>query len=103
MSTDPKPINKPQPVCHICGRPAVAYDQHRRLVCAVHSLHPFAKFNTVGRGQPKVGRNKSCPCGSERKFKVCCGKPVPRTLYPIVAEPTGKRLGEELENVTTGN
>jgi preprotein translocase subunit SecA len=23
---------------------------------------------------PKVGRNDPCPCGSGRKFKVCCGK-----------------------------
>lgn len=23
--------------------------------------------------QPKVGRNKECPCGSGRKFKKCCG------------------------------
>jgi len=23
---------------------------------------------------PKVGRNDPCPCGSGKKFKVCCGK-----------------------------
>ena len=23
---------------------------------------------------PKVGRNAPCPCGSEKKFKNCCGK-----------------------------
>lgn len=22
----------------------------------------------------KVGRNEPCPCGSQRKFKKCCGK-----------------------------
>jgi len=22
----------------------------------------------------KVGRNDPCPCGSGRKYKVCCGK-----------------------------
>jgi len=22
---------------------------------------------------PKVGRNEPCPCGSDRKFKMCCG------------------------------
>ena len=26
------------------------------------------------RQGPKVGRNDSCPCGSEKKFKQCCGK-----------------------------
>ncbi len=28
--------------------------------------------NTV----PKVGRNEPCPCGSEKKYKKCCGAPV---------------------------
>lgn len=26
-----------------------------------------------GGEMPKVGRNEKCPCGSERKFKKCCG------------------------------
>lgn len=30
---------------------------------------------TVQRGVPKVGRNESCPCGSGKKFKQCCGRP----------------------------
>jgi len=28
---------------------------------------------TVRRGQPKVGRNDPCPCGSGKKYKRCCG------------------------------
>ncbi|MDP3178078.1 MAG: YchJ family protein [Spirochaetaceae bacterium] len=28
---------------------------------------------TVVREGPKVGRNESCPCGSGKKFKKCCG------------------------------
>jgi uncharacterized protein YecA (UPF0149 family) len=24
----------------------------------------------------KVGRNEKCPCGSNKKFKKCCGKEV---------------------------
>jgi hypothetical protein len=24
--------------------------------------------------EPKVGRNDSCPCGSDKKYKKCCGK-----------------------------
>lgn len=27
----------------------------------------------IQRGQPKVGRNNLCPCGSGKKFKQCCG------------------------------
>lgn len=29
--------------------------------------------STVRRGEPKVGRNDLCPCGSGKKFKKCCG------------------------------
>ena len=28
----------------------------------------------IKRNMPKVGRNDSCPCGSGKKFKKCCGK-----------------------------
>lgn len=24
------------------------------------------------RDTPKVGRNEPCPCGSEKKYKLCC-------------------------------
>jgi preprotein translocase subunit SecA len=26
------------------------------------------------RTGPKVGRNDPCPCGSGKKFKLCCGR-----------------------------
>jgi preprotein translocase subunit SecA len=29
---------------------------------------------TVVRGQPKVGRNDPCPCGSGKKYKICHGR-----------------------------
>ena len=29
------------------------------------------------RGEPKVGRNNPCPCGSGKKFKKCCGEAKP--------------------------
>jgi uncharacterized protein len=29
---------------------------------------------TYRRMAPKVGRNEPCPCGSGKKFKLCCGK-----------------------------
>jgi preprotein translocase subunit SecA len=32
-----------------------------------------SKPTTVRRGQPKVGRNDPCPCGSGKKYKKCCG------------------------------
>ena len=31
------------------------------------------KANTVIKGK-KVGRNDPCPCGSGKKYKICCGK-----------------------------
>lgn len=29
---------------------------------------------TVKRSQAKIGRNDPCACGSEKKYKKCCGK-----------------------------
>lgn len=31
----------------------------------------------IERGQPKIGRNDPCPCGSGKKFKRCCGASEP--------------------------
>jgi preprotein translocase subunit SecA len=35
-----------------------------------------ARTKTVTRDQPKVGRNETCPCGSGKKYKKCCGATV---------------------------
>ncbi len=35
------------------------------------STHPTG--HTVVRGDPKIGRNGPCPCGSGKKYKKCCG------------------------------
>jgi SEC-C motif-containing protein len=29
---------------------------------------------TIVRAAPKVGRNDPCPCGSGKKYKLCCGR-----------------------------
>lgn len=41
-----------------------------------HSEDPAAaeKPQTIRRAGPKIGRNDSCPCGSGKKYKQCCGK-----------------------------
>jgi len=37
-----------------------------------HSHHE--QLNPIVRQAPKVGRNDPCSCGSQKKFKKCCGK-----------------------------
>ena len=37
------------------------------------TIIPERPRQTVRRASPKVGRNEPCPCGSGKKFKVCCG------------------------------
>ena len=32
--------------------------------------------STIKYDGPKIGRNDPCPCGSNKKFKKCCGKKV---------------------------
>jgi preprotein translocase subunit SecA len=34
------------------------------------------KVRQIKLDMPKVGRNDSCPCGSGKKYKKCCGKGV---------------------------
>ena len=34
---------------------------------------PVEKVSTIRRGQPKVGRNDPCWCGSGKKYKKCHG------------------------------
>lgn len=29
---------------------------------------------TIKRTTKKIGRNEKCPCGSEKKYKKCCGQ-----------------------------
>lgn len=33
---------------------------------------PYATASTSQRTSPKIGRNAPCPCGSGKKYKVCC-------------------------------
>jgi len=49
------------------------------------------------RTEPRVGRNQSCPCGSGRKFKICClnkpkgtansSSPAPASPPPSNSQP----------------
>lgn len=36
-----------------------------------HGHHDLLR--PIKREAPKVGRNDPCPCGSQKKFKKCCG------------------------------
>lgn len=36
-----------------------------------HDHHELLK--PIKRDSPKVGRNDPCPCGSQKKYKKCCG------------------------------
>ena len=45
----------------------------------IHSVDGGAKIGTdvdrtIRNEGPKIGRNDSCPCGSGKKYKNCCGK-----------------------------
>jgi len=37
------------------------------------ALQPVRELTPIVRSGPKIGRNDSCPCGSGKKFKKCCG------------------------------
>ena len=39
-----------------------------------HCNHTHSRLEPLVRQTPKVGRNDECPCGSQKKYKKCCGK-----------------------------
>ncbi len=41
---------------------------------AMEGRRPGQRLGPVVRDQPKVGRNEPCPCGSDKKYKRCCGR-----------------------------
>ncbi len=47
------------------------------------------------QAKQKVGRNEPCPCGSGRKFKKCCGAPVPEE--EIKAAAPSRKIPERVE------
>jgi uncharacterized protein YecA (UPF0149 family) len=36
--------------------------------------HSHAPQTPIVRQGTKIGRNDICPCGSDKKYKKCCGK-----------------------------
>ena len=46
---------------------------HKRDGVWFYSDSTHTPGKTVVRGEPKVGRNDLCPCGSGKKYKKCCG------------------------------
>jgi len=49
------------------------------LAEAVAGIYRYWHSRSKPAPTRKVGRNESCPCGSGKKFKLCCGKE--RTLH----------------------
>src|SRR5215207_10091706 len=54
----------------LCVTEIAAYWRKRRPTLAIGSGQPVSV--SLKANQP--GRNEPCPCGSGRKFKVCCGR-----------------------------
>ncbi|WP_206154721.1 SEC-C metal-binding domain-containing protein [Clostridium beijerinckii] len=60
----------------------------RNIVKSYHKLFDFVEKNKYEnsledekiqlpiKNDPKIGRKDSCPCGSGKKYKKCCGKNI---------------------------
>lgn len=48
-------------------------DSHTHEEGQGHHHHHHEPLKPIVRGEPKVGRNDPCVCGSGKKFKKCCG------------------------------
>src|ERR1700722_3160353 len=48
------------------------------------------------KANAKPGRNDPCPCGSGRKFKLCCGQPAPSRQTPAPPPPPAPRPSRDV-------
>jgi len=46
----------------------------RSSVKVLKNEYPECFAMPIMRASVKIGRNESCPCGSGRKYKKCCGR-----------------------------
>ena len=51
----------------------ITYEDMKRKLKLLEKMRRFRKTSPV-RSTPKVQRNEPCPCGSNLKYKNCCGK-----------------------------
>ena len=49
-------------------------EQAAKVTKTNEDKQPAGTVRVGSRTEPKVGRNESCPCGSGKKYKQCCGK-----------------------------
>ncbi len=57
-------------------------------------IHPAS----VDSSAVRLGRNDPCPCGSGRKFKLCCGRAgSSKSVADVTEPPRGKTLGRLTE------
>ena len=42
----------------------------------IDKIRDFASAISEAKKESKIGRNDPCPCGSGKKYKNCCGRPV---------------------------
>ena len=83
---DPDPAMRPKPVgpekreellqMMIAGLTSIYryFEPHRRSTGAAPREDAHTPLRRAG---PKVGRNDPCPCGSGKKYKLCCAASVP--------------------------
>jgi hypothetical protein len=50
----------------------------------------------MSASQSKIGRNDSCPCGSQKKYKKCC-LPI-KDINSTELQKSEKRLGQRMQN-----
>jgi preprotein translocase subunit SecA len=55
-------------------REAVGVSAHHQTVESGPGGRAEQRQKTVRNTERKVGRNEPCPCGSGKKYKVCCGR-----------------------------
>ena len=67
-------LTKPEEEIVVRPQPRTQYVmEHRSTLADAQDAGEQTAVKTVRRESAKVGRNASCPCGSGKKYKKCCG------------------------------
>ena len=56
------------------SKPKQETEEHVHGPHCNHGHHHHEKPQPIVNMEERVGRNDPCPCGSEKKYKKCCGK-----------------------------
>jgi len=67
-------LEKKKGLCSRCGFTLQEHLDRWNGFIHIHHREPEKQVLKPRTVEPRPGRNDKCPCGSRKKYKLCCGK-----------------------------